>query len=255
MGYLVLSYLFFSAFPIQDMNNPKPDPSLSQDEMTVKLKNGEQKVTLWIYKPDKIDPKKKYPAVIGLPPGDGSRYLTLGAYSKYWKDQVKKRKFFGLFVELEALKFSDFDDSKMLVETILKHINSKYSFVDDKKIAISGISNGGIGAMTSYILSCEKFAACFVFPGAYDENSVMKMEKSSVEKLKGKQLFMLVGENDREWKEGNDRMVEFLKKQGMKVRYEVLSRADHVFDVNPKILFDWAEKVFKDNEKELSKKK
>ncbi|MBI4243656.1 MAG: YHS domain-containing protein [Planctomycetes bacterium] len=183
----------------------------------------------------------KRPMILALAPAEGSKKNILYAHNKYWKEEGRKRNYFIVHPEIVGLRFMEYDDFKTLFGAIMEVINKKFpSNVDEKKIAIAGISNGGIGALTAFVFHPDKLACCVVFPGAIHPEAVQIQEKHlKTESLKGKHVYMLVGERDVAWKAGCDRVVEEIKKYGIKVKYEVLKNEEHLLDVKPSVIFKW----------------
>ncbi|MBI4244466.1 MAG: hypothetical protein HY606_10285 [Planctomycetes bacterium] len=252
--------LIFSVIPaalFASLQDTSQDPALIQDEITVKLQEGETKIPLWILKPSKIDKKKKYPAIISLPTGPGTREAVHFVHNRFWKKEAPKRNYFIINMEIPGLKFANnIEDSKKLTDSILNFINKKIPAIDLSKCFIAGASNGGTGALTTFILNSTKFAGCVVFPGALDGNFVNQdKEAVSPDRLKDKQIYMIVGEKDEDWKRTNDQVVEVAKSKGMKVKYEVIKNGEHIPDIKPSVIFDWADEVIKEIDKKKQNEK
>ncbi|MBI4243856.1 MAG: dienelactone hydrolase family protein [Planctomycetes bacterium] len=244
----------------EKQDNEKSKQKLLKEEITVKIKGKEQKLTFRMSipelftKPSSIDKNSKYPIVIVFPPmwliGDnGGKEL----YTRYFKGEISKRNYYGVYFDstpyetdnssgsLSPLGFGD-----EVIPVLLEHLTKiKKHFIDTKKVFIAGGSIGGMFTFEAFFSNPDRFIGALILPGT--------TSSKPTDKLKKKPIYIIIGEKDfPQWRSRNDELANELKNVGADVKYEVLKDQTHRLDLKPKVLLDWMDEVIKKSEKEKS---
>ncbi|MBI4245465.1 MAG: hypothetical protein HY606_15355 [Planctomycetes bacterium] len=246
MKQITLSILMITSSALPCTSNILNNQDSTKDEIKLNLQNTEFKLPLHIYLPEKKSEqkdKKKYPLILCYPffPGTSNE---ISITHRSWGEEAKKREFAVVYVEVGqdfymrlgmSMAMRDTAPVKLLIEQSLEYIIRKYP-IDEKKIIITGSTTGGQVAFTAFNLFTNKFSACISMSG--------ECSGELSNKLKNKNIFLIRGDNENpQISTLMDRQAKQLKEIGAKVKYEVIKGQHHVFQLDPKILFEWIDPI------------
>jgi predicted esterase len=192
-------------------------------------------VPVTMYFPQNYKKGQSPPLMVTLPPGPGNADMVKANLSNYWLQEGLRRGYvivapeiFGRDLERGANQFT---------EALFRWVSARATY-DRRSVALTGQSNGGIGAFYLAVAQPHRFTAMLVLPGQY------LGEPKNLSKLRGKRILMLVGEKDDpdRWLSPVESTAKALQKYSAKVDLQVLPGQGHVPRLNPTSLYDWLEK-------------
>lgn len=167
-------------------------PSVDAADFTgLKLSDG-TKVQYAVVFPNNLDTKKRYPAILALPPGrQGQRATKAGM--RVWEDEAKRR---GYFVISPVAKKGElfFKQGARIFPKFLDQILKLYP-IAERKFHLGGISNGGLSAFRIAQRHPSYFKSLTVLPGFPPKST----KGEALANLKGMTIQMYVGANDGRW--------------------------------------------------------
>ncbi|MHC4777260.1 MAG: alpha/beta hydrolase-fold protein [Planctomycetota bacterium] len=193
-----------------------------------------KKVSLSLVRPAMEEDGKSYPAVLTLPPGMGCAAMVKVNLETYWQEEAPRRGYYVLCPQLLGIALDR--DAKALGEALFEWMGENLQY-DEKRVHLAGASMGGLSVFHTALAHPSRFQAIVGLPGGYQGRA------SDLAPLKGKPVWLIVGENDRQWKALSRRTKEMLHEAGAKVELKVLEGQGHFVKVSPKDLFDWIEKA------------
>lgn len=208
------------------------DKTWTADKLSVPVPGLAERVRIYVISPPDIRLPKRVPVILALPPGPGNAKMVMGSLDKYWAKEALKRKMVVVCPEFLGQSFAR--AASRLVPIILGTVARRYP-ADTRKVVVAGNSNGGVGAFGCFVKCPARFAALLVFPGA--PLSGVDVPRA----LAGKTAYVLVGEKDEAWIRGSEEMNSYLRRAGVRVRYEVVPGQGHSLNIPPVKLFDWIE--------------
>ncbi|MBI4242990.1 MAG: dienelactone hydrolase family protein [Planctomycetes bacterium] len=221
------------------------DPAYLTDELKFKLGKSEIRLPLYIYynaltkQNDKNKKEEKLPLILCYPMFPGTKNEIEGMQEYYWGEGAKKRNIIIAYIEVGQyhmkMTTEDLSIIDILVNKSLERIK-QICPVDEKKIIITGASMGAQVAFYAFNQNPSKFSGCVSMGG------ICPLELSN--KLKDKHIYMIRGEKEDPMLAALiDEQVTDLKKIEAKVKYDILKGQPHIFDIDPKLLFNWIDHV------------
>jgi predicted esterase len=193
-----------------------------------------KRVSLSVVRPADEEEGKTYPVVLTLPPGMGCAAMVKVNLETYWQDEAPRRGYYVLCPQLLGIPLDR--DAGPLGEALFRWMGENLSY-DEKRVHLTGASMGGLSVFHTALAHPKKFRAVIGLPGGYQRAG------SDLHSLKGKPVWLIVGENDNQWKQLSESTKEKLEKAGARVELTVLEGQGHFVRVGPKDLFDWLEKA------------
>lgn len=176
-------------------------PLFSSSYQTMKARDG-QTIEYFVMLPKKINR-----LMLAIPPGPGNKaFLEKGLVK--WLPQLKKAGV--LVVSPVAPGKLFFQGAETYIPELLAHVRRRFK-IANKKFALFGISNGGIGAIRVATLYPEHFLSLTVAPGFAKPEDMARLSK-----LKPLAVNIFVGSNDGAWVKKAKKTTKSLK--SMKVR-------------------------------------
>lgn len=113
--------------------------------------------------PKGYDPGKTYPGVLAFPGGGQAMNSVEGSVERYWQDEAPRR---GYIVVIPAAPFGllFFEGGDRIFPAFISLILSDYK-IQDNKLHIAGVSNGGISAFHIAASYPQYFLSVTGFPG------------------------------------------------------------------------------------------
>ncbi|MCZ6835953.1 MAG: hypothetical protein O7G85_09285 [Planctomycetota bacterium] len=169
--------------------------------------------------PDDFDPNMTYPALIGMPPGDGTVGPTKGALNWWWGHQAARAGWI-VAVLVRPPTWTDPIGDRYLVE-MLDELQAMYN-IEGGKFHIAGSSGGGPSAVHAAIRNPQRFHSLTLLPGypnGVDFNQLVA--------LKDMKVRMYVGALDNNWRREMQRTYETLQTYGCDVTLTISEGEKH----------------------------
>ena len=206
---------------------------------TLKLEDG-GKLEFYLAKPGKkalerAAGKGGAPLLIALPMGGGGRREALGGMQLYWSAGPRH----GYLVASPLVRGGKlhFREGREDIGPLLKHLKSRFK-IDDRRIAVAGVSNGGNGAFTIAASYPGVFRAIMAMPGT------CAVRGTELKKLMGVPMYLRVGARDQEgWRKGVAQVAARFKKLGNRVDFAEVADQGHVMRLPPAKLFAWLDQA------------
>ncbi len=147
----------------------------------------------------------------------------------YWKNETTKKGYVVVCPEILGTTLRG-GTGKESLGVVLNWIDKNIK-TEKNKIILTGSSNGGVGAFFAATAFPDRFSLIISMPGGYFSRT------GTLEKLKGKSVWLLVGENDAQWVQLAKRTEQLLKKAGAKPELEILEKQGHVLQIDSKKRF------------------
>lgn len=193
---------------------------------------GAKRVKLTTILPRGYDAKKAYPAILALPPGDGSAEMVKAALA-LWGREASGRGYVVVAPEIQGARLEG--EAADLVPALFAWLDRSVSY-DRARVALAGVSNGGLGVFFAAAAHPDRFRALLALPGGFAG------PPEKLEPLKGKPVRIVVGERDEEWRVLADRTKAALEKAGARCRVDVRKGEGHFLKLEAKELLDWIER-------------
>jgi poly(3-hydroxybutyrate) depolymerase len=169
--------------------------------------------------PNGYDPAKAYPGVLAFPGGSQDMNTVEGTVERHWRAEAERR---GYIVVVPAAPFGllFFEGGDQIFPDFITMILSDYK-IQDNKLHLAGVSNGGISAFHIAASYPEYFLSVTGFPGYLLEATPERMHA-----LSKMCINMHVGELDTGWLESMKKQSDEFRAQGFTVRFTV-EKAQH----------------------------
>jgi dienelactone hydrolase len=194
----------------------------------------EKQVALSVVRPAEEEEGKTYPAVVTLPPGMGCAAMVKVNLETYWQDEAPKRGYYVLCPKLLGISLDR--DAAPMGKALFAWMEENLA-VDGTRVHVAGASMGGLSVFHMALAHPKRFQALIGLPGGFQGDG------AKLRPLKGKPVWLIVGENDTQWKSLSERTKEGLDRVGAKAELKVLEGQGHFVKVSPSELFDWIEKA------------
>ena len=206
--------------------------STTQDPIQIaQVVYGEDRtVNIFLILPDQPSATGASPVVFAFPWGGGSGDLVLSLLASYWDREAPARGYIVVGTEVFGPDLA-FEASEM-IPGILAWMDQNLSYDRDRVVAV-GASNGGTGLFHAALAVPGAFAALIGMPGEFSG------EATDLQPLAGKPVWLLVGEEDTQWRNLANDTKDKLESQGVEVTVEVLSGQGHVINIDQARLMDW----------------
>ncbi len=213
--------------------------SITQDPATViqvaRVDYGEGRtVNIFVILPEQPPAAGRSPVVFAFPWGDGSSDLVLSLLRSYWDEEAPARGYIVVGVEVFGPDLA-LEATEMIPE-ILAWMDRNLSYDRDQVVA-AGASDGGTGLFHAAVAVPGAFAALIGMPGEFSG------EATDLQPLAGKPVWLLVGEQDTQWRDLAIDTKDKLESQGVEVTVEVLPGKGHVMNIDQDRLMDWIDGV------------
>ncbi len=172
-----------------------------------------------------------YPVIFALPPGRGDPGMVDAILNNYWKDEGDRRGY--IMVSPTILGRSLETRGTDVLNAVFAWMDENLQY-DKQRVTLAGQSNGGLGAFFVARMQPERFQSIVVLPGAFGA-------EGSLDMLRGKPIWLLVGERDTQWVELSKRTRDLLMLGGAEPKLTVVPGQGHVFSYPPETLYDWIE--------------
>ena len=194
----------------------------------------DQTVNIFLILPDQPSPTGASPVILAFPWGDGTPDLVLSLLASYWDREAPARGYFVVGVEVFGPDLS-FEADEM-IRGILAWMDQNLAYDRDRVVAV-GASNGGTGLFHAAVAVPGAFAALIGMPGEFSG------EATDLQPLAGKPVWLLVGEQDTQWRDLASDTKDKLESQGVEVTVEVLPGQGHVMNIDQARLMDWIDET------------
>ena len=174
--------------------------------------------------PKNYDPAKAYPAVLAFPGGPQTMTTVESAVNRNWREEAERRGYIVVIPAApEGTLFFEPAGARVFPEFLTK-ILADYK-IQDNKLHVAGVSNGGISAFHIAATHPQYFWSVTGYPG-YLEDATPKR----VSALAKMCVNMHVGERDAGWLEEMKQQSTAFRGQGMTVRFTVEPGQEHRLD-------------------------
>lgn len=206
-----------------------------REELTLTDRGGNRFRLAVIY-PESYDPDSKHPVIFALPPGPGTPEMVDAILRNYWEDEGGVR---GYVLVSPAVVGSSLGERAVdVLDRVFDWMDDNVSY-DATRVTLVGQSNGGLGAFHAARAQPQRFASIVVMPGAFGGAGFL-------DQLKGKPVWLLVGERDTRWVQLSERTRDLLVLAGAEPTLTIVPGQGHVFRFSPRQLYDWIESVTND---------
>ena len=123
-----------------------------------------------------------------------------------------------------------------LIPEFLRHFLGAYR-IKDGRFHIAGHSNGAVSAFSVAVRNPQMFRSVIALAGFPEEQRDFNL----LERIKGLDVTMLVGDGDQYWKEGMQKTKDALESFDTRVYFEVIPRNGHFL---PNITYENSWKIF-----------
>jgi predicted esterase len=179
--------------------------------------NVEYKVVL----PDKYDAAKAYPGVLAFPGGPQTMSMVENVVDRNWREQAEKR---GYIVVVPAAPNDElfFEGGEHVFPEFITHLLGEYR-IQNNKLHIAGVSNGGISAFYIAAKYPQYFVSITGYPGYLPDADAARL--SAISKMC---INMYAGELDEGWAQDMEQQARQFKSKGMNVRFSIEKGQPHI---------------------------
>lgn len=205
---------------------------LAAEPIQGSVRHGQQEIPVAAYAPESYQKGQTPPVLITLPPGPGTADMVGANLSNYWLAEGLKR---GYIVVAPQIFGRSLDrDAGTFTDNLFRWLDGRLTY-DRRKVVLTGQSNGGIGTFYMATTRPQRFLALLVLPGQH------LGKPADLQKLRGKPIWMIVGEQDdpERWLKPCQGTFETLQQAGAKVKLDVAKGQGHVPSLPASLLFDW----------------
>ena len=174
---------------------------------------------------------QSYPVIFALPPGPGDPGMVDAILNNYWKDEGDRRGY--IMVSPTILGRSLETKGTDVLNAVFAWMDENLHY-DKQRVTLAGQSNGGLGAFFVARMQPERFQSIVVVPGAFGA-------EGSLDMLRGKPIWLLVGELDTQWVRLSERTRHLLMLGGAEPKLTIVPGQGHVFRYPPDVLYYWIE--------------
>jgi len=170
--------------------------------------------------PKAYDETKAYPAVIAFPPGAQTMDMVLTTQERNWRGEAERR---GYIVVIPAAPGGHlfFEEGARVFPQFIEMLRRQYKI--DGKLAIAGMSNGGLSAFHIAASYPQYFSTLIGFPGYLPDATPAR-----VDALSKMCIDMHAGALDSGWREEMRMQFEWLRSKGYKISFTVEPGEGHV---------------------------
>lgn len=210
--------------------------SITQDPIQVaQIGYGDDRtVNIFLVLPDQPSATGASPVILAFPWGDGTVDLVLSLLASYWDREAPARGYIVVGVEVFGLDLAL--DANEMIPAILAWMDQNLSYDRNRVVAV-GASSGGTGLFHAALAAPGAFAALIGMPGEFSGAA------ADLQPLAGKPVWLLVGEQDTQWRDLANDTKDKLESQGVEVTLEVLPGQGHVMNIDQARLMDWIDGV------------
>ena len=172
--------------------------------------------------PTGFEEGKTYPVLVAMPPGSQSEEAVDSAMSLFWGRQASQR---GWVVVSPAVPAGSWHSRSGtgIAARFLDSIASRFN-PEGGKFHLAGCSAGGRSAFRLAVDAPERFQSLSVIPGQpYGQAEFEKLDR-----LKGIQVSMFVGAEDKTWVKGGTRVKKRLDELGIDCSLTIVPDEGHV---------------------------
>jgi pimeloyl-ACP methyl ester carboxylesterase len=152
----------------------------------------------------------------------------------YWQDEAPRRGYYVLCPQLLGIPLDR--DAAPLGKALFAWMDQNLA-VDRTRVHVAGASMGGLSVFHMALAHPKDFRTLIGLPGGFQGNA------ARLASLKGKPVWLIVGERDAQWKHLSERTRDVLDRAGARAELTVLEGQGHFVKVSPSELFDWIEKA------------
>lgn len=185
--------------------------------------------------PEHFQKDRAYPAILAFPGGRQSITGVASTLERFWETEARKRGFIVISPAAPAGK-PFFEDGADLIPEFLGHFLDAYR-IKDGRFHIAGHSTGAVSAFRAAVRNPQMLCSVIALAGFPEEQE----DFDRLERLKGLEVTMFVGDGDQYWKEGMQKTKDALETFGTRVSFTVLPRNGHFL---PDIAYDKSWKIF-----------
>lgn len=181
--------------------------------------------------PDNFDPSQTYPTVLQFPGGSQTWNIVVGSTDADWREKAQSD---GYIVISPAAPNGQlfFQGGDRVFPEFLDYILATYP-VENNKLHITGISNGGLSAFHVASLYPDYFISVTGYPGLLNSASNDRLEA-----IRPLCIYMHVGDRDSSWLSAMQNQYQALQRDGFKINFKVETDQNHVLDVRKDNLRD-----------------
>src|SRR5215471_15040621 len=171
--------------------------------------------------PKDYDVSKAYPAILAFPPGSQTMDMVLTTTERNWRPEAEKR---GYIVVVPAAPRGQlfFEEGARVFPAFIEQILKEYK-IQDGKLHIAGMSNGGLSAFHIAAAYPQYFWTVTGFPGYLDEAT-----PAHVAALAKMCINMHVGELDSGWLQAMQAQAKEFRAEGYTVSFTLEKGQSHV---------------------------
>src|SRR5712692_9654754 len=160
--------------------------------LTKTTRIGKTTVHYKVVLPEKYDASKAYPGVLAFSGGPQTMSTVDGAISRNWREQAERR---GYIVVIPAAPDDQlfFEEGARVFPEFLTRFLAEYK-IQDNKLHIAGVSNGGISAFHIAASYPQYFLSVTGYPGYLPDATPPR-----VQALAKMCIYMYAGEMDKGW--------------------------------------------------------
>ncbi len=185
--------------------------------------------------PANFQKDKAYPAILAFPGGRQSIQGVASTLERFWETEALKRGFIVISPAAPAGK-PFFEHGADLIPEFLRHFLDAYR-IKDERFHIAGHSNGAVSAFRVAVRNPQMVRSVIALAGFPEE----QRDFALLERIKGLDVTMFVGDGDQYWKEGMQKTKDALESFGTRVYFEVIPRNGHFL---PNITYENSWKIF-----------
>ncbi len=208
----------------------RPAPA---DAAATKGANPNEPTVVSVITPPGFVRAKPVPVLIALPPGGQTAELAKAMLDRYWGAEAKRRGWVVISLAARPGRLMFEPNVAKLVDGVVDRALSA-SGVVPSRLALGGVSNGGLSAFRLALDRPERYSALVVLPGFPPNGS-----RENVTALKRLRVAMWVGANDTSWVSPMRAARDTLQSAGGAVTLVEVANSEHIIDnIVPSELFD-----------------
>jgi len=213
------------------------DP-LSASVLAKTARIGKTTVHYKVVLPEPFDASKAYPGVLAFSGGPQTMTTVDGAIARNWREQAEKR---GYIVAIPAAPDDQlfFEEGARVFPEFVTRFLAEYK-IQDGKLHIAGVSNGGIGAFHIAALYPQFFLSIAGCPGYLPDATSARLQ--AISKMC---VNLYAGRLDEGWAEAMEKQSSGFRSAGMTVHFSVEKgqpyRIDTLAGAGASRLFDFFE--------------
>lgn len=172
--------------------------------------------------PENFDPRRPYPLLLALPPGQQDRDMVAASMRRYWGRQATSRGWIVVSpVAPEGKLF--FRGGELALPALMRKLRIDFK-IEGNRFHLAGSSNGGRSAFRLATRFPYQFQTLTVLPGYPPEAE----DAARLPRLRGISVHMFAGGDDRHWVAETEKTVAALRALDIDVHSEVFPGEGHV---------------------------